>query len=46
MRLENISSPLRMLTMQKNPNVAWEAIDNRIVPYGAEMLLKTLEEVL
>jgi hypothetical protein len=34
------------LIKQKKPNVAWEAIDNRIVPYGAEMLLKTLEEVL
>ena len=34
------------LLKQKKPNVAWEAIDNRIVPYGAEMLLKTLEEVL
>lgn len=34
------------LLKQKKPNVAWEAIDNRIVAYGAEMLLKTLEEVL
>ena len=34
------------LLKQKKPNVAWEAIDNRIVPYGAEILLKTLEEVL
>lgn len=34
------------LLKQKKPNVAWEAIDNRIVPYGAEMLFKTLEEVL
>jgi len=34
------------LLRQKKPNVAWEAIDNRIVPYGAEMLFKTLEEVL
>ncbi len=34
------------LLRQKKPNVAWEAIDNRIVPYGAEMLFKTLEEFL
>jgi len=34
------------LLKQKKPNVAWEAIDNRIVPYGAEMLFKTLAEVL
>ncbi len=34
------------LLKQKKPNVAWEAIDNRIVPYGAEMLFKTLEQVL
>ena len=34
------------LLKQKKANVAWEAIDNRIVPYGAEMLFKMLEEVL
>jgi hypothetical protein len=34
------------LLKQKKTNVAWEAIDNRIVPYGAEMLFKILEEVL
>jgi predicted nucleotidyltransferase len=34
------------LLKQKKPNVAWEAIDNRIVPYGAEMLLKILEQIL
>lgn len=34
------------LLRRKKPNVAWEAIDNRIVPYGAEMLFKTLEEFL
>lgn len=34
------------LLKQKKPNVAWEAIDNRIVPYGAEALLKMLEERL
>jgi hypothetical protein len=34
------------LREQKKHSVAWEAIDNRIVPYGAEMLFKTLEQVL
>jgi predicted nucleotidyltransferase len=34
------------LLKQKKPNVAWEAVDNRIVPYGAEMLFKMLEEAL
>jgi predicted nucleotidyltransferase len=34
------------LLKQKKPNVAWEAVDNRIVPYGAEMLFKMLEESL
>ncbi len=34
------------LLKQKKPNVAWEAIDNRIVPYGSEMLFKTLENAL
>jgi hypothetical protein len=39
-------SEFMVLLKQKKPNVAWETIDNRIVPYGAEMLFKTLEEVL
>ncbi len=34
------------LLKQKKPNVAWEAVDNRIVPYGAEMLFKMLEEAI
>lgn len=34
------------LLKQKKPNVAWEAIDNRVIPYGAETLFRTLEEVL
>jgi predicted nucleotidyltransferase len=34
------------LLKQKKPNVAWEAIDNRITPYGAEALLKMLDDVL
>ncbi len=34
------------LLRQKKPNVAWEAIDNRIVPYGAEVLFKMLEAAL
>ena len=40
------SSEFMELLKQKKTNVAWEAIDNRIVPYGAEMLFKMLEEVL
>jgi hypothetical protein len=31
------------LLKQKKPNVAWEAVDNRIVPYGAEVLFRMLE---
>jgi len=34
------------LLREKKPNVAWEALDNRIVPYGAEPLFKILEEVM
>ncbi len=34
------------LLKQNKPNVAWEAVENRIVPYGAETLLKTLEGAL
>ena len=34
------------LLKQKTANVAWEAVDNRIVPYGAEALFKMLEATL
>ncbi|MGD0204572.1 MAG: nucleotidyltransferase domain-containing protein [Candidatus Bathyarchaeia archaeon] len=34
------------LLKQKTANVAWEAVDNRVVPYGAEALFKMLEAVL
>lgn len=34
------------LLKQKKPNVAWEAIDNRIVPYGAETLLNMLKQAM
>ncbi|MCJ7635071.1 nucleotidyltransferase domain-containing protein [Candidatus Bathyarchaeota archaeon] len=34
------------LLKQKTPNVAWEAVDNRVVPYGAQALFKMLEAVL
>jgi hypothetical protein len=34
------------LLKQKSPNVAWEAVENRIVPYGAESLFKILEVVI
>jgi hypothetical protein len=40
------NSEFMELLKQKKPNVAWEAIDNRITPYGAEALLKMLEEEL
>ena len=40
------NSEFMELLKQKKPNVAWEAIDNRIVPYGAETLLRMLEEML
>jgi hypothetical protein len=40
------NSEFMELLKQKKPNVAWEAIDNRVVPYGAEALLKMLEEML
>jgi predicted nucleotidyltransferase len=33
------------LLREKKPNVAWEALDNRIVPFGAESLFKILEGV-
>jgi len=34
------------LLRERKPNVAWEAIDSRIVPYGAQPLFKMLEEVM
>jgi predicted nucleotidyltransferase len=34
------------LLKEKKPNVAWEAVDNRIVPYGSETLFRTLEKIL
>lgn len=34
------------LLKDKKPNVAWEALDCRIVPYGAEPLFKILEGVM
>ena len=34
------------LLKQKKPNGAWEVIDSRIIPYGAEMSYKMLEEAL
>ena len=33
------------LLRENKPNVAWEALDNRIVPFGAEPLFKILEDV-
>jgi hypothetical protein len=45
---ETILSSIEFMELlkQKKTNVAWEAVDNRIVPYGAETLFKMLEEVL
>jgi len=40
------SEELAQLLREKKPNVAWEALDSRIVPYGAEPLFRMLEEVL
>jgi hypothetical protein len=34
------------LLKQEKPNAAWEAVDNRVVPYGAEPLFKMLETVI
>jgi len=34
------------LLRENKPNVAWEALDNKIVPFGAESLFKILEEVI
>ena len=33
------------LLKQKTANIAWEAVDNRIAPYGAEEFFKILEAV-
>jgi predicted nucleotidyltransferase len=34
------------LLQQKSANIAWEAVNDRIVPYGAEPLFKSLEAFL
>ncbi|MGA2387175.1 MAG: nucleotidyltransferase domain-containing protein [Candidatus Bathyarchaeia archaeon] len=34
------------LLNQKTPNIAWEAVDNRIVAYGAEEFFRILEAIL
>jgi predicted nucleotidyltransferase len=34
------------LLKQKTSNVAWEAVENRIVPYGAQVFFRMLEAVL
>lgn len=39
------SEEFAQLLREKKPNVAWEALANRIVPYGAESLFKILEDV-
>lgn len=40
------SEEFAQLLREKTPNVAWEAVDSRIVPYGAEALFKILERVM
>jgi predicted nucleotidyltransferase len=40
------SEEFAQLLKEKTPNVAWEAVDGRIVPYGAEALFKILERVV
>ena len=34
------------LLKERRPNVGWEALDNRVVPYGAESLFRMLEVAL
>jgi predicted nucleotidyltransferase len=38
------SEEFTQLLREKRPNVAWEALDNRVVPFGAESLFKILED--
>jgi hypothetical protein len=40
------SDEFAQLLREKTPNVAWEAVDSRIVPYGAESFFKILEKVI
>jgi predicted nucleotidyltransferase len=40
------SEEFAQLLRERKPNVAWEAVDDRIVPYGAEPLFKFLEDVM
>lgn len=40
------SGEFAQLLKDKMPNVAWEALDNRIVLYGAEPLFRMLEEIM
>jgi len=40
------SGEFSQLLEEKGPNVGWEALDNRIVPYGAEPLFKILGGVM
>jgi hypothetical protein len=40
------SEDFAALLRERQTNVAWEAIDNRIVPYGAESLFKMLGAVM
>ena len=40
------SDEFSQLLREKKPNVGWEALDDRIVPYGAEPLFKIMEDVM
>jgi len=40
------SGEFTQLLKEKKPNVAWEALDCRIVSYGAEPLFKILDGVM
>lgn len=40
------SGEFSQLLREKKPNVAWEALENRIVPYGAESMFRILEDVM
>ena len=40
------SEEFAQLLRERTPNLAWEAVDDRIVPYGAESLFKILEKVI
>jgi len=40
------SDEFSQLLREKKPNVGWEALNDRVVPYGAEPLFKIMEDVM